>query len=178
MIVRCRCPDTLNEAMQIITEEENITYFQNGTEDKDRIFCRNSQRQQNNRQSHQFTPRTFYNQQYYTPRNQNFQTNQPDSVQTRNVNKTHPCCYQSGFLRRNARRRNNVEQILISTTNNDRLRTLPYIIIPETNVKFLIDTGSTRSFINPVIAYKNFSKNIKKGLPLLVYSIKRKSKIV
>ncbi|CAH2106577.1 unnamed protein product [Euphydryas editha] len=38
---------------------------------------------------------------------------------------------------------------------------LPYIYIPEINAKLMIDTGSTRSFMSPRIAYKYFSEYIR-----------------
>lgn len=38
---------------------------------------------------------------------------------------------------------------------------LPFVIFPELNLKALIDTGSTRSFINPDIAQKYFKEKIK-----------------
>lgn len=37
---------------------------------------------------------------------------------------------------------------------------LPHIFIPEINANFLIDTGSTRSLINPELAYKFYPNNI------------------
>lgn len=39
---------------------------------------------------------------------------------------------------------------------------LPYFVIPGMNLKVLIDTGSTRSFINPIKAKKLFNKLIRK----------------
>lgn len=45
---------------------------------------------------------------------------------------------------------------LINYHNN-----LPFIMLPEYNLKILIDTGSTRSFVNPDIAEKYFKKHIK-----------------
>lgn len=44
----------------------------------------------------------------------------------------------------------------------DTGNTLPYIIIPELNIKVLIDTGSTRSFISPKIAFTHLKTKIKK----------------
>lgn len=41
---------------------------------------------------------------------------------------------------------------------------MPYIFLPELNAKFLLDSGSTRSFINPQIAHKNFPQLVKKEL--------------
>lgn len=41
---------------------------------------------------------------------------------------------------------------------------LPYINIPEINANFLIDTGSTKSFINPNLAYQKFQNFIKNEL--------------
>lgn len=38
---------------------------------------------------------------------------------------------------------------------------LPYIYIPEINAKLIIDTGSTRSFMSPRIAYKYSSEYIR-----------------
>ena len=37
---------------------------------------------------------------------------------------------------------------------------LPYIILPKWNLRILVDTGSTRSFISPKIALKHFSKRL------------------
>ena len=39
---------------------------------------------------------------------------------------------------------------------------LPFIIFPKNNLKVLIDTGSTKSFIRPEIAQKYFKNSIKK----------------
>lgn len=39
---------------------------------------------------------------------------------------------------------------------------LPYIQIPELDINVLIDTGSTKSFINPKIAFTHFQKKIRK----------------
>lgn len=47
---------------------------------------------------------------------------------------------------------------MLNLTNNES--ELPYIIFPENNLKVLIDTGSTRSFILPEIANKYFKKSI------------------
>nr|CAH7734904.1 unnamed protein product [Callosobruchus chinensis] len=44
---------------------------------------------------------------------------------------------------------------------SDKHSELPFIIFPEYNLKVLIDTGSTKSFIHPDIAKKLFPKNIK-----------------
>lgn len=48
----------------------------------------------------------------------------------------------------------------MNLTNNESK--LPYIIFPELNLKILIDTGSTRSFIKPDIANKYFNNSIRK----------------
>lgn len=47
----------------------------------------------------------------------------------------------------------------MNLTNSDSK--LPYIILPESNLKVLIDTGSTRSFVNPTVAKKYFQNHIK-----------------
>lgn len=46
-----------------------------------------------------------------------------------------------------------MEFIEINVSSNSRL---PYIIIPEINAKFMIDTGSTKTLINEEIAYRYF----------------------
>lgn len=45
--------------------------------------------------------------------------------------------------------------------NNDYKNNLPYIFISELNASFLLDTGSTRSLINPELAYKFYRKFVK-----------------
>lgn len=44
---------------------------------------------------------------------------------------------------------------------NNKKSKLPFIIFPENNLKILVDTGSTKSFVNPVIANKFYKKSIK-----------------
>lgn len=45
--------------------------------------------------------------------------------------------------------------------NCDTNLKLPYIFLPEIQAKFMIDTGSTRSFISPRIAYHYFSEFVR-----------------
>lgn len=49
---------------------------------------------------------------------------------------------------------------MLNLTNHQNK--LPFLISPDYNLKILIDTGSTKSFVNPVIAKKYFKKDIKK----------------
>nr|CAH7768160.1 unnamed protein product [Callosobruchus chinensis] len=44
---------------------------------------------------------------------------------------------------------------------SDKHSELPFIVFPEYNLKVLIDTGSTKSFIHPDIAKELFPKNIR-----------------
>lgn len=46
---------------------------------------------------------------------------------------------------------------MIEVNHCDPNLKLPYIYIPEIDAKFMIDTGSMRSFINPEKAYEYFS---------------------
>ncbi|CAA9993981.1 unnamed protein product, partial [Nesidiocoris tenuis] len=39
---------------------------------------------------------------------------------------------------------------------------LPYVLIPKSNLKILIDTGSTKSYCNPTIAENFFQNKIRK----------------
>lgn len=52
---------------------------------------------------------------------------------------------------------------------------LPYIEYPNENLKILIDTGSTKSFVNPAIANKYFKKNIQKD-PFIIATAHGESK--
>lgn len=45
-------------------------------------------------------------------------------------------------------------------TLNNKLSKLPFIIFPEYNLRILLDTGSTTSFINPDVAEKYFKNKI------------------
>ena len=45
---------------------------------------------------------------------------------------------------------------------NSKESKLPFIIFPENNLKVLIETGSTKSFIKPEIAQQYFKNSIKK----------------
>ena len=46
------------------------------------------------------------------------------------------------------------------TTFNHTGQNLPYISIPELNSYFLIDTGSSKSFLNPNLAYHYYQPYI------------------
>lgn len=46
----------------------------------------------------------------------------------------------------------------------DNTNELPYIIDPKTNLKILIDTGSTRSFVNKQLAFQLFKDTLKQEL--------------
>ena len=60
----------------------------------------------------------------------------------------------------------------INATNN--ISELPYIIFPEQNIKILIDTGSTKSFIDPQLAF-NFYPNCIGNDPFIVSTVFQKS---
>jgi len=49
---------------------------------------------------------------------------------------------------------------LIKINNINAYQNLPFVIFPKYKLKFLIDTGSTKSFINPKIAWKLLPKAI------------------
>lgn len=51
---------------------------------------------------------------------------------------------------------------------------LSYIIFPEHNIKLLIDSGSTKSFLNPDLAQRYFSNFIQED-PFIVSTVFQKS---
>lgn len=61
--------------------------------------------------------------------------------------------------------------ISLNTANSSEL---PYLIFPELNIKLLIDSGSTKSFINPELAFKCFPNCIRND-PFIVSTVFQKS---
>ena len=61
--------------------------------------------------------------------------------------------------------------IPLNSTNTNELS---YITFPEQNLKFLIDSGSTKSFISPHLAFKYFPRCIKND-PFIVSTVFQKS---
>ena len=57
--------------------------------------------------------------------------------------------------------RTNRKNIIDFNNHENRINKLPYIDFPEFNLKILVDTGATTSFINPDIANNLWPKNIK-----------------
>jgi hypothetical protein len=52
----------------------------------------------------------------------------------------------------------------LNLTNNS---SVPYIILPRLDLKILLDTGSTKSFVTPQVAEKYFKRDIQ-GIPFNV----------
>nr|CAH7758503.1 unnamed protein product [Callosobruchus chinensis] len=77
------------------------------------------------------------------------------------------------FSFRQSHLRNNVSPGKISFNASDTSG-LSYVIFPEYNIKILIDSGSTRSFIDPEIAF-NFFPNQIRNEPFIVSTVFQKS---